>query len=288
MLALAQGTRPGTPNRNEVGDAWPTEARRHPGTPRRSSARIRGVPGRRAARHGRRARPAGQDALLLLRPAVRHPAQGEGQRGRSASSRGRTSRSTRGCSAPRASSATCRARTTTGCSTAYCRDPSAPSGFRADRRTTRRSQRVAVGDRAHPGDATATTPFAVLGGREPDDREELPDGQVRPRLPEDAAHRLQRPALHGQRRRPATRRRSASTARQPVGDILGAEVIWIGGAERRRVRADHHQLRLAGPRERARRSSSSIRASRRSRAPATCSCRSSPGATRRCSPASCT
>ena len=28
----------------------------------------------------------------------------------------------------------------------------------------------------------------------------LPDGQVRPRLPEDAEHRLQRPALHGQRR----------------------------------------------------------------------------------------
>ena len=38
------------------------------------------------------------------------------------------------------------------------------------------------------------------------------DGQVRPRVPEDAEHRLQRPAVHGQRRRRRTRRRSASTA----------------------------------------------------------------------------
>ena len=37
--------------------------------------------------------------------------------------------------------------------------------------------------------------------RQPDDREDLPARQVRARLPQDAVHRLQRPAVHGQRRR---------------------------------------------------------------------------------------
>src|SRR5262249_38298659 len=40
-----------------------------------------GVPERVALRYLGRARPPGQDALLLLRAAVRHPAEGEGQRG---------------------------------------------------------------------------------------------------------------------------------------------------------------------------------------------------------------
>ena len=39
------------------------------------------LPAGQAAGHRRRARPAGEDPLLLLRPAVRHPAQGQGQRG---------------------------------------------------------------------------------------------------------------------------------------------------------------------------------------------------------------
>src|SRR5262249_36098282 len=39
------------------------------------------------------------------------------------------------------------------------------------------------------------------GRGEPDDREDVPPGQVCPRLPEDGQPRLQRPALHGQRRR---------------------------------------------------------------------------------------
>ena len=37
--------------------------------------------------------------------------------------------------------------------------------------------------------------------RQPDDREDLSARQVRARLPQDAVHRLQRPAVHGQRRR---------------------------------------------------------------------------------------
>ena len=144
------------------------------------------------------------------------------------------------------------------------------------------------GDRAHPVDVRHRR-LRRPRRREPDDREVLPAGQVRPRVPEDPIHRLQRPAVHGQRRGAATRRRSASTGPPTRGPTSSqAEVDLDQRRQRRRVRADHHQLRLAGPRERRRRSSSSIRASRRSPAPATCSCRSSPAATSPCSTASCT
>ncbi len=98
--------------------------------------------------------------------------------------------------------------------------------------------------------------FARAQRREPDDREDLPDGQVRPRLPEDAVHRLQRPAVHGQRRRRPTRRRSASTAPPTLGRHPRRRGDLGQRRQRRRVRADHDQLHLAGARARARRSSS--------------------------------
>ena len=85
---------------------------------------------------------------------------------------------------------------------------------------------------------------------------------------EDAVHRLQRPALHGAAPGPATRRRSAST-----GPATRWSDIPLGRGhldrrrQRRRVRPDHHQLRLAGPRARAPGSSSSTPASRRSPGP---------------------
>ena len=61
----------------------------HGHAPRRRPARssthfgphLSADPARTRLEHRRRARPAGEDALLLLRPAVRHPAQGQGQRG---------------------------------------------------------------------------------------------------------------------------------------------------------------------------------------------------------------
>ena len=136
---------------------------------------------------------------------------------------------------------------------------------------------------------TARDAFGVLERREPDDREGVPDGQVRPRLPEDAGTSTTTAGSAWSAPARPTRRPSASTARaNPWSDILEGRGRLDQRRQRRRVRADHHRLRLAGARERRRRSSSSIRASRRSRAPATSSCRSSRAATSPCSTASCT
>ena len=71
--------------------------------------------------------------------------------------------------------------------------------------------------RAYGSDA-----FAHPLWRQPDHREDLPDGQVRPHVPAHREHRLQRPALHGERRRPATRRRSASIAPPTPGATSSA------------------------------------------------------------------
>ena len=234
----------------------------------------------------RRARPAGQDPLLLLRPAVRHPAQGARQRGDRLRAVGGVPVQPRHA-LPQGRQAL-------------------PAGLHPDRlldRPPARSRRRPAGFSTMPYDEAIARVASEIERiqethgrsadrraqrREPDDREDLPDGQVRPRLPEDAVHRLQRPALHGQRRRGEQEGVRHRPHDQPLvghgrhrGD-LGRRV------ERRRVLADHDQLHLAGARAWARRSSSRIRASRRSRGPAICSCRSSPAATRRCSPACCT
>ena len=54
----------------------------------------------------------------------------------------------------------------------------------------------------------------------------------------------------------------------PWSDMVGTDVIWVGGVERRRVLADHHELHLAGARARREGHRVRTRASRRSRAPA--------------------
>ncbi len=124
--------------------------------------------------------------------------------------------------------------------------------------------------------------------RQPDDGKSLPDGQIRPRLPQDAVHRLQRPALHGQRRRRPTRRPSASTA-PPTPGPTSSRPRWSGSAAPTSPNAPRSRRTTSGRRANTGpRSSWSIRASRPSRAPATCSCPSSPAATSPCSTASCT
>ena len=131
--------------------------------------------------------------------------------------------------------------------TALRRDPSAAGGFSADAVRRRRS-------RASPREIDRMQQAHGAGRgrrarrREPDDREDLSARQVRARLPEDAVHRLQRPALHGQRRRgqqEGVRHRSHHQSlvrhgrhRRDLGRRL----------ERRRVLADHDQLHLAGAR----------------------------------------
>ena len=86
--------------------------------------------------------------------------------------------------------------------------------------------------------------------RQPDDREDIPDGQVRARMPADAVHRLQRPAVHGERRRGEQEGLWHRPRHQSLGrhdrhrSHLGCRL------ERRRVRADHDELPLAGARTR--------------------------------------
>ena len=107
--------------------------------------------------------------------------------------------------------------------------------------------RVAVGDRPDSADARRRRGRRARR-REPDDREDVPARQVRAGLSEDALHRLQRPAVHGQRRRreqEGLRHRShdESVVRHGRhGRHLGRRL------ERRRVLADHDQLHLAGAR----------------------------------------
>ena len=84
--------------------------------------------------------------------------------------------------------------------------------------------------------------------RQPDDREDLSARQVRARLPEDAVHRLQRPAVHGQRRRreqEGVRHRSHDESMVRHGRDRRDLGRWL---ERGRVLAHHHELHLAGAR----------------------------------------
>ena len=62
------------------------------------------------------------------------------------------------------------------------------------------------------------------------EREELPDRQVRSPRVGHGEPRLQRPLLHGVCGRRETRRRSASTVRQPVERHPLADVVWVAGS----------------------------------------------------------
>ena len=147
--------------------------------------------GRRLARD-RRPRPHREDPLLLLRPAVRHPAQGEGRQdrrlravggvpvqqgealpqGREALHAGRASGSPADAARPRRGARLPADRLGHGARSNGARDPAHPGRVRP-RRLRGADRRVA------------------------DEREGLPDGQVRARGRAHGQHRLQRPALHG-------------------------------------------------------------------------------------------
>ena len=110
------------------------------------------------------------------------------------------------------------------------------------------------GDRAHPA-THGTTPFGVLSGASLTTEKSYLHGQVRPRLPQDAAHRLQRPALHGQRRGREQEGLRHRPRRQPLVGHSRGRVVWISGAERRRMLADHHRTTSGRRASRAPRSS---------------------------------
>ncbi len=129
---------------------------------------------------------------------------------------------------------------------AYEKDPGSPGGFRtmaydaAIRQTAAEIDRI---QRTYGSDA-----FAHPLWRQPDHREDVPDGQVCPHVSAHREHRLQRPAVHGERRC----RQQEGVRHRSRGQPLERHP-WRGrdpGQRRqhRRVRADHHELCLAGPR----------------------------------------
>ena len=199
----------------------------------------------RAAVDERRARSAGEDALLLLRAAVRHPAQGARQRGdrlravgglpvqsRHAVSEGREALPAGLASRSADDGAAARHVIGVGIQSDAVR-----RGHRARRRR----------DRPHPAGARRRR-HRRARRRQPDDREDLSARQVRARVPEDAVHRLQRPAVHGQRRR----REQEGVRHRPHDEPVvrhGRHRRDLGRRiERRRVFADHDELHLAGAR----------------------------------------
>ena len=169
--------------------------------------------------------------------------------------------------------------------TALRRDTSAASGF-SPLPYDEAIARVAAEIGRHSADARHRR-HRRARRRQPDDREDLSARQVRARVPEDAVHRLQRPAVHGQRRR----REQEGVRHRPHDEPVvrhGRDGRDLGRRARTSPSARRSRPTTSGRRaSRARRSSSRIRASRPSPAPATCTCRSSRAATRRCSPASC-
>ena len=83
-----------------------------------------------------------------------------------------------------------------------------------------------------------------------DQREGVPDGQVRARGRADRQHRLQRPALHGVGGRRVEEDPRHRPQRQPVERHPEGEGDSRRRRQHRRVRPDHHRLPLAGARER--------------------------------------
>ena len=104
-------------------------------------------------------------------------------------------------------------------------------------------------DPAHPGRARRRLVRRALRGLD-FQREVVSDGQVRPARDRHRQPRLQRPALHGlggRGRQEGARHRSG---RQPVVGYPPRRGGVRRGGQHRRVRPDHHQLHLEGPRPR--------------------------------------
>ncbi len=219
----------------------------------------------------RRARSARQDALLLLRPAVRHSAQGERQRGHRLRAVGGVSVQ------PRHALPEGRETLSAGLASGSLahgtrRDPSRASGFsparlrRGDQPGRGRNpiaSRQAHGARRH----------GAAERRQPDHREDLPDGQVRPRVPASTPYIDYNGRLCMVSAGAANKKAfGIDRAANPWSDMLGTDVIWIAGPTSPSARRSPRTT-CGRPASRARRSSSTIRASRRSPVPAICSCR---------------
>ena len=203
----------------------------------------------------------GQDPLLLLRPAVRHPAQGQGQRGHRLRAVGGVSVQPRHALPQGREALPAGLASRPAAARPIGAIPTAPAAS-GRCRTRRRSRRVAA-EIERIQNEYGPDAFAVLSGASLTTEKAYLMGKFARVCLKTPQHRLQRPALHGQRRgrqqegvRHRSRRQSLDRHPRGRGDLDQRR-------QRRRVRADHHQLHLAGARERRQASSSSIRASRR-------------------------
>ena len=118
-----------------------------------------------------------------------------------------------------------------------------PVTVRRGDRASRRRDRSPPARARRPGDRRSER-------RQPDDREDVLDGQVRARVPANAVHRLQRPAVHGERRR----REQEGVWHRPRHQSLGRHDRHRSDLgcrlQRRGVCTDHDELPLAGARTR--------------------------------------
>jgi hypothetical protein len=186
-----------------------------------------------------------EDALLFLRSAVRHTTQGPPQPGHRLRAVGGLSVQSRHALSE-------------GRQTVPAGVPSRSADDRAGTGSIgwRRVQIGAIRgggfasrlrDRPHSADTWGGR-HRCSGRRKPDDREDVPARQVRARLPQDAVHRLQRPPVHGERRRreqEGVRHRSHD---EPVVGHGGHRRDLGRRLERGRMLAHHDQLHLAGAR----------------------------------------
>ena len=206
-----------------AGDAGPVRpGRRFRLMARHRSPRRNSSPG--SARTSTRRRPAGgttgsddrpcrRDPLLLLRPAVRDQAEGPRQRRRRLRTVVRVPLQ-RGQALPEGREALSPGQPPGSPAEPARARPGGARGFRPDR--LGRSPRPGRGrDPAHPGGLRRRRLRHAVGCLA-DQREELPDRQVRPPRPAHRQPRLQRPVLHGVGRRRQQEGAGRRPQRQPV------------------------------------------------------------------------
>ena len=197
---------------------------------------------------GPRGRPGRQDPLLLLRPAVRHQAEGPRQRGRRLRAVVRVPVQ-RGQALPEGREALPPGQPPRP---AAAPDGARPVGARAGSATVSWDEALdrVVGEIRRIQADLRRRRLRHVVGRVADQREELPDRQVRPARAAHRQPRLQRPLLHG-----VGRRRQQEGARHRPGaepvERHPARRRGVGRRlERRRDVPDHDELHLAGPRPR--------------------------------------
>ena len=145
----------------------------------------------------------------------------------------------------RASSATCRTTIPTACSSRSCAPAAASRRSRGTRRSTWSPSASSASSARHGRDAVA-----VLSGASLTNEKAYLMGKFARLARRHAPHRLQRPPLHGRRRRRQPEGVRHRPRRQPVGRHRRDRPGDGARLERVRVQPDHHRLHLARARPR--------------------------------------